>query len=139
MRSSRCSSTCWPRSGALDPTIDVVKTLGLSRDEIMKRMPHNVKTLRRLIEASDADFRTLERASTNAARDRLRRDLYRRLRKAAVLAEEMSPRIDLLDRFVDELAIALAQMTDIQHEIDGCGRSAADRERCTRLVKQLAT
>jgi RNA polymerase primary sigma factor len=122
---------------ALDPTIDVVKTLGLSRDEIMKRMPHNVKTLRRLIEASDADFRTLERASTNAARDRLRRDLYRRLRKAAVLAEEMSPRIDLLDRFVDELAIRARQMTDIQHEIDGCGRSAADRERCTRLVKQL--
>ena len=28
---------------ALDPTIDVVKTLGLSRDEILKRMPHNVK------------------------------------------------------------------------------------------------
>ena len=31
---------------ALDPTIDVVKTLHLSRDEILKRMPHNVKTLR---------------------------------------------------------------------------------------------
>ena len=49
---------------ALDPTIDVVKTLGLSRDEILKRMPHNVKTLRRLIQTADADFRALERAST---------------------------------------------------------------------------
>ena len=45
---------------ALDPTIDVVKTLNLSRDEILKRMPHNVKTLRRLIQAADADFRTSE-------------------------------------------------------------------------------
>ncbi len=122
---------------ALDPTIDVVKTLHLSRDEIIKRMPHNVKTLRRLIGAADADFRTLERASTAAARDRMRRDLYRRLRKAIVLAEEMSPRIDLLDRWVDEMAVRARQMADLQHEIDGCGRSAADRERCTKLIKQL--
>ena len=49
---------------ALDPTIDVVKTMGLSRDEILKRMPHNVKTLRRLIQTADGDFRALERAST---------------------------------------------------------------------------
>ena len=90
---------------ALDPTIDVVKTLNLSRDEIIKRMPHNVKTLRRLIQAADADFRTVERASSAAARDRMRHDLYRRLRKAIVLAEELSPRIDLLDRCADELAV----------------------------------
>jgi RNA polymerase primary sigma factor len=122
---------------ALDPTIDVVKTLALSRDEIIKRMPHNVKTLRRLITTADADFRTLERASTATARKRMRRELYRRLRKAIVLAEELSPRIDLLDRFVDELAVRARQMADLQREIDHCGRSAADRERCTRLIKQL--
>ena len=45
---------------ALDPTIDVVKTMGLSRDEILKRMPHNVKTLRRLIQTANGDFRALE-------------------------------------------------------------------------------
>ena len=122
---------------ALDPTIDVVKTLGLSRDEIVKRMPHNLKTLRRLITAADADFRSLERSSSGAARRRLRRDLYRRLRKAIVLAEELSPRIDLLDRWVDEMAVRARQMEDLQRQIDRCGRSAADRERCTKLVKQL--
>ncbi len=122
---------------ALDPTIDVVKTLNLSRDEIIKRMPHNVKTLRCLIKAADADFRTVEHASSAAARDRMRRDLYRRLRKAIVLAEELSPRIDLLDRWADELAVRARQMADLQHDIDRCGRSAADRERCTKLIKQL--
>jgi RNA polymerase primary sigma factor len=35
------------------------------------------------------------------------------------------------------LAVKARQMADLQHRIDGCGRSAADRERCTRLVKQL--
>ena len=122
---------------ALDPTIDVVKTLALSRDEIIKRMPHNLPTLRRLIEAADVDFRTLERASTASARNRLRRELYRRLRKAIVLAEELSPRIDLLDRWVDELGVKARLMADMQHRIDRCGRSAADRERCTKLIKQL--
>ncbi len=122
---------------ALDPTIDVVKTMGLSRDEILRRMPHNVKTLRRLIQTADGDFRALERASTVSARERMRRDLYRRLRKAIRLAEEMSPRIDLLDHWVDELGVKARQMAELQHKIDGCGRSAADRERCTRYVKQL--
>jgi len=122
---------------ALDPTIDVVKTMGLSRDEILKRMPHNVKTLRRLIQTADGDFRALERASTVSARERMRRDLYRRLRKAIRLAEEMSPRIDLLDHWVDDLGVKARQMAELQHKIDGCGRSAADRERCTRYVKQL--
>jgi RNA polymerase primary sigma factor len=122
---------------ALDPTIDVVKTLGLSRDEIVKRMPHNVKTLRRLIAAADADFRNLERSSSGAARRRHRRELYRKQRKAIKLAEELSPRIDLLDRWVDELALRARQMGDLQRQIDGCGRSAAARERCTKLIKQL--
>src|SRR5207248_7002700 len=44
---------------ALDPTIDVVTTLGLSRERILARMPHNLKTLKHLIQASDADFRNL--------------------------------------------------------------------------------
>ena len=124
---------------ALDPTIDVVKTMGLSRDEILKRMPHNVKTLRRLIQTADGDFRALERASTAAARERMRRDLYRRLRKAIRLAEEMSPRIDLLDHWVDELGVKARQMAELQHKIDGCGRSAADRERCTSSSSSCAT
>ena len=132
-----CSSASSGTSCALDPTIDVVKTMGLSREEIIKRMPYNVKTLRKLIDAAGADFKTLERSSSAAARERVRRDMYRKLRKAIVLAEEMSPRIDLLDHWVDELTLKSRQMTELQHKIDRCGRSAADRERCTKYIKQL--
>src|SRR4051794_4650187 len=53
---------------ALDPTIDVVTTLGLSRENILKRMPFNIKTLRHLLGAAEADFRGLLRAGTAAAR-----------------------------------------------------------------------
>src|SRR5438876_3405887 len=79
---------------AIDPTIDVVTSLGLSREKILARMPFNLRTLRSLVNKGDADFRLLMRAGTLGARLRVRRTYLRRLTKAAKLAEELSPRID---------------------------------------------
>ena len=121
---------------ALDPTIDVVTTLGLSREHILQRMPHNLRTLQKLIEAADADFRRL-RSGSSAGYHRIRRDQWRRLRKAVRLAEELSPRIDLLDRWVDELRSFSRQMAQLDREKDAGHRSPADRERRTKAAKQL--
>ena len=52
---------------ALDPTIDVVKTLGRTRENILATMPTNLKTLNKLLTTSEADFRNLERASSATA------------------------------------------------------------------------
>ena len=122
---------------AVDPTIDVVTTLGLSRERILARMPHNLRTLRRLLDAADRDFKAQVRANRGPSAARLRQDLRRRLRKAIALVEEMSPRIDLLDRWTDELNHLSAQMDLLAAQIDKSARSAAARERRTRLVKDL--
>src|SRR5262245_33959275 len=123
---------------AVDPTIDVVTTLGLSRNQSLARMPHQLPALRRLLDAADRDFRSQVKANRGPTAARLRRDLWRRLRKAAALVEELSPRIDLLDRWTDELKQLSAQMDILARQIDrSSGRSAAERERRTRLVKQL--
>jgi RNA polymerase primary sigma factor len=123
---------------ALDPTIDVVTTLGLSRENIIQRMPYHLRTLRHLITGADNDFRNLLRASSAVGRHRLHHELWRKQRKAITLVEELSPRIDLLDRWTDEVAILWRQMHDLAVQIDsGEHRSAADRERKTRLTKQL--
>jgi RNA polymerase primary sigma factor len=122
---------------ALDPTIDVVTTLQLSRENILARMPHNLKTLRHLIAGADADFRNLLRAGTAAARSRGRRDLARRLGKAVRLAEELSPRIDLLDHWTDELRDLARKMRDLEALANAGGSSAADRERRSKAAKQL--
>jgi RNA polymerase primary sigma factor len=124
---------------ALDPTIDVVTSVGLSREQILSRMPTNLRTLRNVLKQADAEFRAWLRAGSSAtrARARLRRRLWRLQRKAVKLTEELSPRIDLLDRWVDELRQLSRQMTDIADEIDRGARSAAGRERRNRLVKQL--
>jgi RNA polymerase primary sigma factor len=122
---------------AVDPTIDVVTTLGLNREQILARMPHNLRTLRKLLQLAEADFKAQVRANRAPTAFRLRRALWRRLRKAVSLVEELSPRIDLLDKWTDELADLSGQMDLMAAQIDRRGRSNADRERRTRLIKQL--
>jgi RNA polymerase primary sigma factor len=122
---------------ALDPTIDVVTTLGLSRAKILERMPHNLATLRHVLDKADTAFRQHLRAGTNSARTRTRREWWRSIRKAVVLAEELSPRIDLLDRWTDELRDYARELSVLAHQSEAGARSAADRERRTKSAKLL--
>ncbi len=122
---------------ALDPTIDVVNTLGLSRENILKRMPHHTRTLRHLVDEAEKEFRDLQRATSGAARARIRRQLWRKLRKARTLAEELSPRIDLLDHWTDELRLASRQINEVAAAAEAGGNSAADRERRNKAHKQM--
>jgi RNA polymerase primary sigma factor len=121
----------------IDPNIDVVTTLGLSRDQIQARMPHNLKTLGRLLEKARALFGDSLRERSNARRLRLRRDLWRLLCKSMKLAEELSPRIELLDRWTDELCALSVEMTTLAEGIDTGKRSAAARSRSDQNNKQL--
>lgn len=122
---------------ALDPTIDVVNTLGLTRENILKRIPHHVRTLRSVLKQADEGFRALLKATSQSARTRLRRELWRKLSKARRLAEELSPRIDLLDLWTDELGELSRQMTELAVQAEMGGNSAADRERRAKAHKQL--
>ncbi len=122
---------------ALDPTIDVVTTLELTRENILKRMPYNLRTLRHLLDMSEGDFRVYQRTTSASGKSRLRREGFRRLRKAVKLAEELSPRIDLLDRWTDELRELARQMDKLDHAVGARCRSAADRERRAKQIKQL--
>jgi len=71
---------------ALDPMIDVVTSLGLSRERILARIPSHLRTLRHVLEEAANDFRMLLRAGGPRARARQRRQLYRRMGKAIPLA-----------------------------------------------------
>jgi RNA polymerase primary sigma factor len=121
----------------LDPTIDVVTSLGLSREKILARLPHNIKTLRKLVAHSTGDFRVFFRAGSVTMRNRLRHNRWRQLRKAAILAEELSPRTELLEKWTQELQNRANALTDLERQIESCGRSRAHLEQRNKLVKQL--
>jgi len=122
---------------AIDPTIDVVTSLKLSREQILARMPHNLRTLRHLLAGSRADFKALMRTTSVSGKLRLRRMLWRKLRKAIALVEELSPRTELLERLTEQLAAWVESMRRLERHIAVCGRSAADRLEQTRLTKEL--
>jgi RNA polymerase primary sigma factor len=101
---------------AVDPVIDVITSLGLSRERILARMPYNVRTLRRVLSQFAGEFPEAVRAESAIGKLRWRRKLWRQLRKAAKLAEELSPRTELLERWAEELignAAELAEKADV--------------------------
>jgi RNA polymerase primary sigma factor len=122
---------------AIDPTIDVVTSLGRSRERILARIPSNVRTLRNFLKGAAADFKVRLRTGSSVARARLRRVIWRRLRKATVLAEELSPRTELLDLWTTQLRERAAQMNALVEQTETSGRSAAARELRTKGIKQL--
>ncbi|MFN5330855.1 MAG: RNA polymerase sigma factor RpoD/SigA, partial [Planctomycetota bacterium] len=63
--------------------------------------------------------------------------IRRKLIKAVILVEELSPRIDMLDRWTDEFIIRSAQIRDLEVASDMTGRSVVDRDRRTKAVKEL--
>jgi RNA polymerase primary sigma factor len=87
----------------LDRTIDVVPGLGLTAERVEARLGKNLRLLRGLSEEARMEFRRFLRVTTRAAKSRLRRSLLRKLRRAIALTEELSPRVELLDHWVDEL------------------------------------
>jgi RNA polymerase primary sigma factor len=125
---------------AIDPVIDVVTSLGLSRERILARMPHNVRTLRRVLNQYAAQFPESLRAESAVGKHRWRRTLWRQLRKAAKLAEELSPRAELLERWAEELIGQAAELAERAEALRPSRRATpADRAKRSRALRELYT
>src|SRR5262249_4809843 len=93
-------------SGALpfDRTIKVSLTERLTKEQIMARMPHNLRTLKHLLEQNRADFRKLiSRKTSRAEKADARRRFCRRRRKALTLVEELSLRTRRVTQMVKQM------------------------------------
>jgi RNA polymerase primary sigma factor len=122
----------------IDPNIDVINSLKLTRENILARMPGHLRTIRHVLKRADADFRVSMRASSPTAQARWRRSLWRKMKKARQLAEELSPRTEVLEQWHEQLRDRAAEMSELSRLIEnGGGRSAADRQLRTKRIKQL--
>jgi RNA polymerase primary sigma factor len=114
---------------ALSRTIDVVPGLDLTYEQILARLPHHLAALQEAIAAATAEFRLLLRSSTSATqRTRLRRRLARRMRQAVALAEELSPRTELLDLWSDEVRRQAGQVNELVRGAEQANRTTALHE-----------
>jgi RNA polymerase primary sigma factor len=115
---------------AIDPTIDVYSTeeLRLSREQILKRMPHNLPLVKSLLREEQKAFAEGLGLTAVADRKKWRSERFRRLRKLNKLMAELSPRTELLERWVYELI----DLADEMREIVKAAHTACPAERARK-------
>ncbi len=114
-----------------DRTIKVSLTERLTKDQIQARMPYNLQTLNRLLEANRRDFDRQIRRSTNPeVKAQARQSFLRRRRKCLQLVEELSLRTRRVLPLVQQLADLSDQMQQIKSQL------ARIRHQPMEVVKQ---
>jgi len=113
----------------LDRMVDVFPGLGLTGERIRTRLARHLQKLRRLHAEAAIDFQDKPRAGTPAAR--------RRLRAAVALAEQLSPRTELLDEWLKTLEGQSARMTDLARQSGSRLLTRAERGRLKGELRAL--
>jgi len=99
----------------IDPTIDVYSSpeIRLSREQIVKRMPHHLPLIERLLRKETQGFAEGMSLPAGAERRAWKIARFRRLRKLERLMAELSPRTEYIERWVDELTDVADEMTHL--------------------------
>jgi RNA polymerase primary sigma factor len=121
----------------LDPMIDVVTSWGRSKAEIVERLPGYLRRLGKMLDLSAREFRVLQRTKSAVGRQRQQRVLWRLMRQALDLAEDLSPRTEYLDSLVYDLQSLADVMETLEERTTAGGRSQHDRELRMRAAKEL--
>jgi len=101
-----------------DRTMKVSLTERLTKDQILGRLPHNLPTLRKLMEAQRVDFAAMvdHRIAANEKAEARNRYLRRR-EKMLVLVEELSLRTRRVTPLIRELEELAKRMDEVREQI----------------------
>jgi len=121
----------------LDRTIDEVPTLGLTSARIRPRLRSHLRKLRPLLAEAQREFRQVLQARSRKERARRRRRHRFGLRRAIRLAEELSPRTELLDAWTAELQQAANRMSVLSRQANHQRHSAQGRAEALQQLKEL--
>jgi RNA polymerase primary sigma factor len=131
-----------------DRTIKISVTENLEKDQILGRMPQNLATLDRLVEANQTDFRrVMSGKTTKEEKTKALRSLVFRRRKGVTLVEELSIRTQRIQPMMKKLRQICDRMMGVREELrrskEGRGgkddRSNAERELRDLMLLTLET
>jgi RNA polymerase primary sigma factor len=121
-----------------DRTIKVSLTERLTKEQIIARMPHNLKTLTHLDEENQRDFRRLlSRATPEAERAEARKRFIRRRRKMLTLVEELSLRTRRVQAMMRQMEESCTRMEQIRKLLPTLADLPANRDRRANLRREL--
>jgi RNA polymerase primary sigma factor len=121
-----------------DRTIKVSLTECLTKEQIMARMPHNLRTLTYLLEQNRRDFRTaMNKKRPRAERLAARKRFLSHRAKALTLVEELSLRTRRVQPMVRELEQISARMEELQFRLTAIAGSTACKDERANLRKEF--
>jgi RNA polymerase primary sigma factor len=126
--------------GALpfDRTIKVSLTERLTKEQIMARMPHNLRTLGHLLGQNRADFKQLIRRSVlQGEKAEVRKRFCRRRRKSLTLVEELSLRTRRVQPMVRQLTEMSRRMDALRSRLNKIKHDPAAGGERSALRKEL--
>jgi len=117
-----------------DRTIKVSLTEQLTKEQILARMPHNLRTLEHLIALNRQEFRTfIDRRVPRAQRIAARRRFLRRKGKQLRLVEELSLRTKRVQALMRQLADYSREIDALQVRIAQCEARGDEQSQQLRL------
>jgi len=121
-----------------DRTIKVSLTEGLEKEQILGRMPHNLKTLDVLHDRNVEDFRHWQDSSlSRSEREEAHGRICSRRRKMATLLEEMSLRTQRLQPVMKRLEQISDRMTELKRRIASLKRLKSAKDERANLQQEL--
>jgi RNA polymerase primary sigma factor len=124
-----------------DRTIKVSLTERLTKEQILARMPHNLRTLDELLSQNEDDFRLLVRKSvTGFERQQIRARFLRRRRKCLQLVEELSlrtRRVQPLMRPLEDYSRRMDQLQQRLHELADNPLAGSERHKLRKELYEL--
>jgi RNA polymerase primary sigma factor len=126
--------------GALpfDRTIKVSLTERLTKEQILARMPHNLRTLEHLMKQNRADFRAMiDRRSTPDEKTIARRRFCHNRRKSLTLVEELSLRTRRVQPLVRQFQEMSQRMDRIRERLAGLEFRPAAKDERANLRREL--
>lgn len=121
-----------------DRTIKVSLTERLTKEQILARMPHNLRTLTHLIEENKRDFGLLVRKSApDDVRAATRKRFLRRRRKCLQLVEEMSLRTRRVQPLMRQLEEFADRMATIREQLCALPDSPQAKDQRANLRREL--
>ena len=121
-----------------DRTIKVSVTEGLDKNQIVGRMPQNLKTLEYLRQKNVADFEKMVNPETpEKDRKSAQHSLALRRRKMVTLIEEMSVRTQRLQPAMKRLAQIGFRMTELEQQIEHVKKLKTAKDERANLQREL--
>ena len=120
-----------------DRTVQVSVTDHLEKEQILGRLPHNLKTLAVLLRRNQHDWQTaLSKSASTRRRRQAWQSLARRRRRAVRLIEELGLRTQRIENRIGLLEKFLRRLDEIETQVKGLGRSKQDGEQKAQLLKE---